>query len=181
MKYSSTPKLVSVAMTGLFVSAAILLSTTPVQGADRLWTDGTASYNNPANWTGGVVPGAADNAINDNGTNHIVQINIGDPDWPLGQLGAGNAAAGAFEQNGHNLTLSATPKALRLGIQSGSEGVYTLNNGTLNYGGGELNVGQLGKGTFNLNGGVINGSGAFAVNVGSSLNAVTATMGEVGS
>src|ERR1051326_1523720 len=53
--------------TGFTVAVLILLSSLVAPAADISWTDGTASYNTPANWTGGVVPGPLDNAIHDNG------------------------------------------------------------------------------------------------------------------
>ncbi|HWH71208.1 MAG TPA: hypothetical protein VNT26_17610, partial [Candidatus Sulfotelmatobacter sp.] len=163
---------------GLFSASALVLAlaAATANAADLSWSGGTASYNNPANW-GGAVPGTNDIAINDNGTNNTVQLNVGDPDWALSQLRAGNSTGnGAFLQNGQTLSLSGSPRALRLGVASGRQGVYTLNGGTIAYGSGEVNVGQLGQGILNINGGSITGGGSFAVNVGSSLDAVTATM-----
>ena len=141
--------------------------------ADIRWIDGTASYTNAASWSGGVVPGFADNAINDNGTNNVVQINVGNPDWTLSQLRAGN---GAFQQNGQTLFLSGSPIALNLGVVSNTTGVYTLNGGNLIFTNGQFVVGQLGTGTLNINGGSISGSATFAVNIGTSTDGVNATM-----
>src|SRR5579862_9087135 len=52
------------------------------------WQGGTASYTNAADWIGGVVPGATNNADNSNGTNNVLQINSGDPDWSLIDIGS---------------------------------------------------------------------------------------------
>lgn len=162
------------------------------QAANLNWQGGTASYNTPADWVGGVVPGPSDNAINDNTTNNVVEINIGDPDWMVNQILAGNGAGdGAFVQNGQNVNLEGTnfngsavtvyTTPFRLGVVAGNTGVYTLNGGTINYGanGGGFNVGELGTGILNINGGTITGNGNFSDNYGvvATPNAVTATVG----
>ncbi len=145
--------------------------------ADIQWQGPTASYTNAADWVGGVLPGAGDNAINDHGTANAVQINVGDPDWTVGQIRAGNSAGnGAFEQNGQTVTPLGTNyngpvvteffTPFRLGIVAAGTGVYTLNGGTLNYGIGPFHVGEVGTGTLNINGGTITGSGIFSVNSG---------------
>jgi len=147
------------------------------EAADIQWTDGTASYTNAANWTGGIVPGATDNAINDNGTGNVVQINVGDPDWTVGQIRAGNSAGnGAYVQNGQTVTPLGTNyngpviteffTPFRLGIVAADSGIYTLNDGNLNYGTGPFDIGEVGTGTLNINGGTISGSGTFRVNGG---------------
>ena len=107
---------------------------------------------------------------------NVVQILLGDPDWSLSQLRAGNAGSGAFQQNGQTLTVTNAPRALRLGVASGSSGVFTLNGGAINYANGGFNVGELGQATLNVNGGSIGGNQPLAVNVGSSLDGVTATI-----
>jgi autotransporter-associated beta strand protein len=146
------------------------------QAADISWTGGTASYTNAANW-GGTVPGPGDTAINDNGTNNVVQINTGNPDWTIGRLRAGNGTgSGAFEQNGQTVTVNVGPRPFRLGVAPGFAGVYTLNGGTLIFTNGDFVVGQLGPGILNLNGGTISGSANFGVNIGTSIDAVNATM-----
>lgn len=141
------------------------------------WQGGNADYNTPANWAGGSVPGPADSAINDHGTNNAVQINSGDPDWTLNALLAGDGLGdGAYVQGGQNVNLTNTSRAFRLGVAADDTGVYTLNGGAINYGLGGFNVGEIGAGVLNLNGGTITGGGNFADNFGISAAAVNASM-----
>jgi autotransporter-associated beta strand protein len=145
--------------------------------ADYSWSGASGTYNNPTAW-GGTVPGVLDKAINDNGAGNAVQINIGDPDWIVNGIFAGRSTGnGAFVQNGQSvyLTNAVGRGAVRLGVAPGRTGAYTLNDGALNYT-GQFNVGELGTATLNVNGGTIVGSGNLAINVGSSLDAVNATM-----
>ncbi|HEX5220075.1 MAG TPA: autotransporter-associated beta strand repeat-containing protein [Verrucomicrobiae bacterium] len=155
--------------------AVLLPATTPA--ADIFWSGGAGTYNNAAAW-GGVIPGVTDKAINDNGTANAVQINIGDPDWIVNGLFAGRSTGnGAFVQNGQTVYLTNVTGrgAVRLGVGPGRTGSYTLNDGNLNYT-GEFNVGELGSASLTINGGTITGSGNLAINVGSSIDAVNATM-----
>jgi len=173
------------------LATLVVLLAFAAKAADIQWQGGTASYTNAADWVGGMVPGTNDNAINDNGTNNKVQINVGNPDWTVNQIRAGNGAgSGAFLQNGQNVNLTGTnlngsvvsvyTTPFRLGIVSNDTGVYTLNGGSINYGTGGFNVGELGTGILNISGGTITGSGNFADNLGSiaTPNAVTATVGD---
>ena len=160
----------------LTLTALALWPALMIQAADISWTGGTASYTNAANW-GGIVPGPGDTAINDNGTNNVVQINSGNPDWTLGRLRAGNGTgSGAFEQNGQTVTVNVALRPFRMGVAPGFTGVYTLNGGALVFTNGDFVVGQLGTGILNVNGGTISGSANFAVNIGTSIDAVNATM-----
>jgi autotransporter-associated beta strand protein len=129
------------------------------------WVGGTADYNTPADWSSGTVPLSWNNADNDNGSNNVVQINSGDPNWTVNDICAGNSTgSGAYVQNGQTVTVNGW---FRLGIASGLTGVYTLAGGTLNYGAGNFNVGESGTGILNVNGGSINGtSGNFGVPAG---------------
>src|SRR5260370_12162590 len=122
---------------------SVVLSAASTQAADRFWSGGTADYTNTTG-TGGVVPGAADNAINTNGTGNAVRISVGNPDWAVNQIraGTGNAGDGAFVQNGQAVTLGGTNfngsvvtefvTPFRLGI-SNKTGVYTLNARSLQF------------------------------------------------
>lgn len=176
--YSMKKKIVLVltAMTAISVA----------QAANISWTGGTADYTNAADWAGGVVPGVNDNAINDNGSNNVVQIRAGNPDWGVNQIRAGSGAGdGAFLQTGQTVTLIGsngvtgyiTP--FRLGVVATNTGIFTMTGGTLNYSNGGFNVGELGTGIFNMGGGTITGSGNFAANLGTEATplAVNATVG----
>jgi len=178
MKTSLPSRLSQLGKIGTLSVTLLAASTLFTKAAEIQWSDGTGSYNNAANW-GGTVPGVADKAINDNGAGNVVQINIGDPDWIVNQIHAGRSAGnGAFAQNGQTVYLTnATGRgAVRLGVAANRTGAYTINGGALNYT-GEFNVGELGSATLNVNGGSIVGNGNLAINVGSSLDTVTATMG----
>jgi autotransporter-associated beta strand protein len=174
---ASTRRRYSLNSTALAVGVLISVSSLVANAADIHWVDGTASYTNAADWSPAVVPGATDNAINDNGSNNAVQINLGDPDWTLTGLRAGNGAGnGAFTQNGQTVTVNGSIRPFRIGAASGNTGVYTLNGGAVIFTNGEFVVGQLGIAILNVNGGTINGFANFAVNIGTSLDGVTATM-----
>jgi autotransporter-associated beta strand protein len=170
-----------------FVSFLMIMAAASMaQATDIFWTGGTADYTNAASWVGGVVPGASDSAINDNGSNNAVRISAGNPDWVVNQIRAGNGAGdGAFLQNGQAVTLTGANSGtafitpFRLGIAAADTGLYTLNGGSINYSNGGFNVGELGTGLLNINGGSITGSGNFAANIGTiaTPNAVNATVG----
>ena len=144
------------------ISLAIpgLLLALSARAVDIQWQGGTADYNVPANWVGGAVPGSADNAINDTGTNNAVQINSTDPNWVVVDFRGGNAsgAGGAYVQNGSSANLNGW---FRMGIGTGSTGVFTLNSGTITMNnGGNFTLGELGTGILNINGGIINDNNA---------------------
>ena len=177
-KNSITSKLGRLSRLNVLTLATLLaLPLLTARAADISWTGPSADYTNATDWSPASVPGAIDNAINDNGTANAVEINVGDPDWTVGQIRAGNSAGnGAFVQNGQTVAALGTNyngpviseffTPFRLGIVAADTGVYTLNGGTLNYGTGPLDVGEVGTGTLNINGGSIIGSGNFADNSG---------------
>jgi autotransporter-associated beta strand protein len=154
----------------------IVLSAASSQAADKLWSGGSSTYNNATSW-GGAIPGAVDNAINDSGLGNAVQINVGDPDWTVGQIRADNSLGnGAYIQNGQNVTALGTNyngpviseffTPFRLGVVAADTGNYTINGGALNYGNGPLNIGELGSANMIITGGAITGGGTFYVNSG---------------
>jgi autotransporter-associated beta strand protein len=151
-------------------------------GPNIYWQGGTADYNAGANWAGGVVPGAGANAINDSGSNNIVQINAGDPVWTLNDLWSadGSNAKGAYVQNGSTVNVGTTGGWVRLGDSSGAVGYYTLNAGTLNAT-NNFDVGESGTGVLNINGGVINigSAGLFDISDGGTKGSVTQTNGTI--
>jgi len=102
---------------------------------------------------------------------------VGDPDWTVGQIRAGNSVGnGAFAQNGQTVTALGTNyngpviseffTPFRLGIVAADTGVYTLNGGAIGYGNGPFHVGEVGTGILNINGGSIAGSGVLSINSG---------------
>ena len=151
-------------------------------GPNIYWQGGTSDYNVGVNWIGGIVPGAGTNAINDSGSNNIVQINVGDPVWTLNDLwgGDGSNATGAYVQNGSAVNVGTAGGWIRLGDSSGAVGYYTLNAGTLNAT-NNLDVGEAGTGVLNINGGVINigSAGLFDISDGGTKGVVTQTNGTV--
>jgi len=179
MKTSITSKRTGLSRLGVLTLATLAAwPATTSLATDYFWSGAAGTYNNPAAW-GGTVPGVADKAINDNGAGNAVQINIGDPDWIVNGILAGRSAGnGAFIQNGQSVyvTNAVGRGAVRLGVNPGRTGAYTLNGGALNYT-GDFNIGELGTATMNVNGGSITGSGNLAVNIGSTLDAITSTMG----
>jgi autotransporter-associated beta strand protein len=164
----------------ILVAAAALaaFSTASSRAADASWTaTSSGTYNNAASWNVNRVPGAADNAISAKSTNNAVQINIGDPDWSLNALIAGTYAGdGSFVQNGQTITLTEPTRSFRLGIAPAATGKYTMNSGAINYGSGTFDAGDVGSGIFVMNDGVIRGGGDFAVNMGTTVGGLTATL-----
>jgi fibronectin-binding autotransporter adhesin len=155
----------------------------PLHAAHYSWLGGTGTYNNPANWSGGVVPGPGDTARNDMGTNQVVLINADDPDWTVIDFlaGTGVGTSGAFTQNAR---VASSTGWFRMGVETGSLGIYTLNGGTLNVLGGRINLGEKGTGILNINGGLINKSGDIFVLgdggwSGSATGIVNQTAGEI--
>lgn len=149
---------------------------------DIYWQGGTSDYNAGANWASGIVPGAGTNAINDNGSNNIVQINAGDPGWTLNELcaGDGSSATGAYVQNGSTVNVGNLGGWFRLGDSFGAAGYYTLNAGTLNAS-NHFDVGEAGTGILNISGGVINlgSAGLFDIGDGGTQGIVTQINGTV--
>src|SRR5882757_9073656 len=94
--------------------------------ADVEWQGPTASYTNAADWVGGVVPGATNNVDNANGTNNILQLNPGDPDWTVNDITAAGltGSGGAIQQNGPTLNVNGW---FHVGAGTNSTGVYTLD------------------------------------------------------
>jgi autotransporter-associated beta strand protein len=162
--------------TKTLVAVALALANLSALAVDRNWSGGAASYTNAANWTGGVVPGTADVAINNNGTNNAVQINAGNPDWTVGAILAGSAGSGAFQQNGQQVSILPGVRTIRLGTAAADTGVYTLNDGALYYTNGMIAIGEIGTGILNVYGGNMTGNGVLAINAGDSQATANATM-----
>lgn len=149
-------------------------------GPNFYWQGGTANFDADANWVGGIVPGIGTNAINDSGSNNLLEINAG---WSVNNLWAGDApnAKGSIVQNSGIVNVGNAGGWFRLGDSSGAVGFLTMNAGTLNVS-NNLDVGELGSGFMTINGGAINlpsSSGLFDVSDSGATGAVTQSNGTV--
>jgi len=138
---------------------SVISAVSIAQAANISWSGGTADYTNAPSWVGGVVPGPNDTAINDSGSNNVVRIRVGNPDWTVNQIRAGNGAGdGAFTQDGQAVILNGANSGtgfvtpFRLGTGATNTGIYTLNGGSIIYTNGSFNVGEIGTGILNING-----------------------------
>ncbi|MDR3459630.1 MAG: autotransporter-associated beta strand repeat-containing protein [Verrucomicrobiae bacterium] len=156
MKIPTTSRLARISQAGVLTLALLAASSSAIYATDITWSGGTAEYTNATDWTGGVVPGGGDNAINDNGSANVVQILGTDPTWTVNDIRAANGGGttGAFYQNGSAVTLGGW---FRLGIGAGATGTYTLHSGNIQINNDRLNVGELGTGILNIDGGTITG------------------------
>ena len=151
------------------IAVCLALANFTASAVDRTWSGATASYTNTT-WTGGIVPVAADNAINNNGSNNVVLINATDPNWTVNDIRAGNAAStsGSFLQNGATVTLQGG--WFRMGVAAGAVGFYTLSNGTVNVTAtsSQFTIGEAAGAfaTLNVAGGTVNKSGGSVFWVG---------------
>jgi autotransporter-associated beta strand protein len=132
--------------------------------AQTLWTDGTADFNNPADWNGTYIDGSNNsspnpNCDNDTGSNNVILIEPGDPAWYHGDTLAGQGAntSGAYLQTGstNNTGYPANGNWLRMGIGTGTYGSYILSNGLVNVA-GQTHLGEHGTGYLEVDGGVYN-------------------------
>jgi autotransporter-associated beta strand protein len=152
-RFASGLRPLSLAIAGLSLALT-------ARSADIFWQGGTADYTNAASWVGGVVPGTSDNAINASGSNNIVQISVGNPDWTVVDLSAGGLtdSSGAYVQNGQTVTSTGW---FHVANGTNAIGYYTLNGGTINVNGGRIFLCEAPNttGFLNINGGTINKSG----------------------
>lgn len=128
---------------------AVSLSALPASAADLTWDGSSGTYNTPASWSGGAVPGTGDKAFINGGS---VTMGTADPDWTInGGLSLGGT--GAFAQSDKVLS---TTGEIWIGQGTGSTASYTLSGGTLNVS-NWLAVGRAsGNGTLNITGGILN-------------------------
>ncbi len=136
---------------------SMILAAVSVQAAN-LWNGGTMSYNTPTNWSGGQVPSASvtGNAVNNSGSNNVVLVSPGDPDWTLGNqdihMGNANGTSGSYLQTGAHVTLNYW---FRMGLgDSTSSGYAELDGGILTIG-GRFQVGESGTAVFTMTGGTL--------------------------
>jgi autotransporter-associated beta strand protein len=156
------------------------------------WTGGAADFNSSARWAAGMVPQFSTNAIDDNGSNNVVQFNAGDPAWNPGGLWAGDGtnANGAYVQGGAVVTITNSGGWMRLGDCPGATGYYTLNAGTLNLSSNLTVIGESGTGVLTLSGGTpllgnvvlgVNSGGTGSLNLNGILMNVQGMAGGSGS
>lgn len=117
-------------------------------GADITWSATTGNFAVTTNWTGGAIPGAADNAIiNNSGTATI------NADRTVNGFFTGSSTGGGtFSQTAGAVVVNS---AVSLGTGTGANGTYSLTGGTLQQGDGEFAVakGSGSTGTFSVAGG----------------------------
>jgi len=139
----------SYSLAGILAGTAALAPA--ARAADILWTGATGTYNDPASWSSGTIPGPNDFAIVGNGG--TVQILPGDPDWVTQDFRTGaGGAIGNMEQSGGIATVTSW---FRMGVDTGSTGTYTMTGGLLNVRNNRFNVGERGAGIVNISGGLI--------------------------
>ena len=140
-----------------------------VRAADIQWTGTTGDYNNGANWQGGVVPGAMDNAIVDNAGTVQITSDISANDLRAGDASA--TATGTYNQTGGTANVTSW---VRIGSQGGGTvagtGVYNLSNGSLKTGGPILLGELMGTGTMNQTGGNVTVGGGNWFSIGQGMN-----------
>ncbi len=175
----------------LIAAAGLAMAHLTALGAT--WNGGTMSYTNAGNWTPAGIPSQA-NAINNSGSNNVIQVNAGDPNWSVNPAGGGAiagqandillgdaaSASGSYFQDGPTVTINYW---FRMGTSgAGSAGYAELRSGTLNVGtgnGGRLNVGESGAGVFNVYGGNLNTGGHLTVPDGGGTGLFNHTNGNV--
>jgi autotransporter-associated beta strand protein len=137
------------------LATAILLAT-PLQAANISWFASEGDFNEPSNWTGGVLPGGGDTAIVAN--SGVVWLT------DARTVGALSVPEGSFGITpGQMLTSNG---ALSIGQQAGGLGRFELDNGQF-FANGPVTIGGAGgSGVFNFYNGFINRVGAGSVVVG---------------
>src|SRR5437588_5215905 len=151
------------------VIVGLMASMSTARAADIHWTGTTGDYNTATNWEGGTVPGAADNAIVNNGGTVQSTSDIAANDLRAGDASA--TATGTYTQTGGAANI---PSWVRIGSQGGGtvagSGVYNLSNGILNTGGPILLGELMGTGTMNQSGGAVTVGGQNWFSIGQGMN-----------
>lgn len=117
----------------IFYFALLILGAGRAANVD--WSNGAGgnSWNTSGNWTGGLLPGAADTArINLSGANRAV---FGSASTNIGTLNVGNSANGELILTNNTLTTVTVGTRSTVGSFSGSTGTLTITNGTFISGG----------------------------------------------
>lgn len=136
---------------------------THAMAANISWTGGAGSaWENPANWTGGVIPGAGDTAYINNAPSAIITSDQ-DTNLVIGN-GAGNSGGVAIDGAGASLTVQ-TADIL---VGNAGTGVLTLRNG------GTLST----AGTYDVRVAVASGSTGI-INIGAATGLAAAAAGYI--
>lgn len=139
------------------------------------WSNGAGNndWNNPVNWTGGVLPVSADTArINLAGTGRAVFSSSTN----VGILNVGNSANGELIITNGTLNAVTIGSRSTVGSANGSTGILTVTNGTFISGGYvEVGFNAGAGGTLNLLGGLVDASRNATV---AGVSAVSVVLGD---
>jgi fibronectin-binding autotransporter adhesin len=140
-------------LAGILAGSTLLPS---AKAADIQWTGTTGTFNDPANWSTGTIPGPNDFAWVGNGG--TVQIANGDPIWTTQDFRTGaGGPTGTIEQTGGTANVTSW---FRMGVEEGSTGTYDMSGGVLHVRSNRFNLGEKGTGVLNMTGGlIVHGSG----------------------
>jgi uncharacterized repeat protein (TIGR01451 family) len=134
------------------------LSAAATLSGNIYWTAGSGNWENAANWTPAVVPGANDNAIIDAAGTYTVTINS---NVSVAALTVGNGTSGVQTLNvapGQSLSMNANSTVTTTGVLE-LNGLSTSGNGNLDV-----------YGTFNWNNGALTAAGTTTIQNGATLN-----------
>ncbi|HEV2969534.1 MAG TPA: autotransporter-associated beta strand repeat-containing protein [Pirellulales bacterium] len=144
-------------MVRLVLSAAAVLALGRIgAAADIVWSVSSGNWNTPANWTGGHLPGPADNSYIGNGEAANITGNLANPTVTAIYVGGTTDQGGPVGGNG-TLNMSAGSIAASnwfiVGDLAGTTGTFNLSGGSVNVTSGDVfDVGDYGTGVFNLSG-----------------------------
>lgn len=159
------------------LAVAVLVGTVFSHGHAATWVAGSGNFTNPASWSGGIVPGPADDAIFTNGGSYTVTWTadatnanafVNTPGIGTTTLGVGSQMWWLTNQFILGQTLGTT------GTVHHTTGTIVVTNAD---GTGSLIVGQAGRGIYSLGGGTLTVDQLYVTNGASStLNLNTGTL-----
>jgi MYXO-CTERM domain-containing protein len=151
------------------------------------WDNGGAgeNYNTPGNWSPDGIPGAADLAVHNNGSNGVIQITQnqsadslrltdgGSVNHTGGTLTIANGAGGdnglwvgefgpgqsTYTLSGGTITINDANDGFMVGRAGNSNGVFNFNSGVVSATIGDTHVGLDGVAAWNQSSGTFNGAG----------------------
>jgi fibronectin-binding autotransporter adhesin len=161
-------RLPSTAVQFLFAIVASLALGQVGFAADIVWAVASGNWNTAADWSGGHLPGTADNSYVGNGDTATINGNITNPTVVSVYVGGTTDQGGSVGGNG-TLNMSAgsitTPNWFAVGDQAATTGTFNLSGGSVTVSSTDVfEVGQYGTGNFNLS-----GTGSISVANGSFL------------